>query len=804
MLLLALFLGQQMALFAQYSLSGTVTDESGSILVNANVQVDNSSPVETNSSGEFIISNLAKGDYNLRISHTDYAPYEQKITLTDHIKLTVKLTRSVFLSDEVIVHATRGSENAPLTQSRISKEELKARNLGQDMPYLMEMTPSMVSSSDAGAGVGYTNFRIRGTDHNRINITMNGIPVNDAESHGVWWVDLPDIASSVDNIQIQRGVGSSSLGAGAFGASINLQTNGLQKSAYAEIANSVGSFNTLKNSVSFGTGLIKQHFTFDGRFSRIVSDGFIDRASSNLKSYYLSGAYYTEKTLLKVNVFSGTEKTYQAWDGVPDNLISSNRTYNGLGEYMTFPDSSIHYYNNQTDNYWQDHYQALFSHSFSDKLTLNAAMHYTYGRGYYEEYKTNQDITAYKLDAVIVGSDTLTTSNLVRRKWIDNDFYGATWSLNYRDDNLDASFGGGINEYDGRHYGRVIWAQYMSNGQPDHQYYYSDGTKTDFNIYAKANYNISQIFSVYGDFQYRHIRHSLNGEGDDNDHADITQQHTFDFANPKAGFNIKLNENNKVYGFAGMSHREPSRDNFVDADPLQPSPKAETLLDYELGYQFQTQSAALGVNLYYMDYTDQLILTGKINDVGAAIMTNVDKSYREGVELTAAISLFDRLKWEANATFSRSIIKNFVSYTDDWDTWGQEAEQLGQRQIAFSPQAIAASQLTFSLTKQVDIGWTAKYVGKQYIDNTQSNSRALDAYLINNLLVKAHFGTKLLKKIDLIAQVNNLFNEKYSSNAWAYTYFMTDSETNVRSRNQMIGYYPQAGINYMAGLILSF
>ncbi|MDP4210776.1 MAG: TonB-dependent receptor [Bacteroidota bacterium] len=795
-ILLAFFLCSQLSAFSQYSVHGIVKDENGNAISGALVKIEQSfRGSNTNNNGEFLFTNLKTGDYKLNISSLGFETANQNISVNNNIEVTINLTHKIFLADEVVVRAIRATDNTPVSKSVITRDEIRFHNLGHDVPYLMDQTPSLVTTSDAGTGVGYTSFRIRGTDLSRINITMNGIPLNDAESHGVWWIDLPDIASSVENIQIQRGVGSSSMGAGAFGATINLQTLTLNKNPYAEVTSTAGSFNTFKNSVSFGTGLINGHLAFDGRVSKITSDGFIDRATSNLKSGYISGSYYTDKSLLKLIYTSGFEETYQAWNGIPSDTLKTNRTYNKLGAYKD-AQGITQYYKNQVDHYQQDHLQLLFSHALSSSLNFNAALHYTKGKGYYEEYQEHQALLQYNLENITIQGVTIDTTNLVRRKWLDNKFYGFTWSLNYTNGNINATLGGGWNQYYGVHYGRVIWAQYASNGQPDHQYYYSDGTKNDFNIFAKTTYQLTSALSIYGDLQFRRITQSLAGT--DKNLWDISQKHNFNFANPKVGFTIKMNQSSDIYGFVGIAHREPTRDNYVDAGRDKPAPKSERLTDYELGYNFKTETLKFGANLYYMDYFNQLVLTGQINEVGDPIMTNVKHSYRTGIELFAGIKAFDRLTWDVNATLSRNVIKNFVSYVDNWDTQSQEIYNLGDTRLAFSPAFVASSQLAFDVMDNLNVALTTKLVGKQYIDNTENEDQKLKPYFVNNLRLSYKIKTQYINDVNFIATINNIFNQKYETNAWVYQY-IEYNEHKVQD-----GFYPQAGRNFMVGLILKF
>ncbi len=653
-------------------------------------------------------------------------------------------------------------------------------------------------------------MRIRGTDQNRINITVNGIPLNDSESHGVWFVNMPDLLSSVDNIQIQRGVGTSSNGAASFGATLNLQTKTFKKDAYAEVNSFAGSFNTFRNSLSFGTGLINDKFTFDGRMSKIVSDGFVDRASSNLESFYFSGAYYTSKSILKFNIISGEEKTYQAWNGVPkvklendfagmqryldhwlidqeeyDHMINSNnRTYN------------FYTYDNETDNYKQDHYQLFYSYEFNPSLHLNTALHYTRGRGYYEQYKKDRDFADYQLEDIIINTDTIRSTDLIQQKWLDNHFYGGVFSIDYKTDKLDLIIGGGWNQYLGDHFGEVIWAQYASNSNIRHRWYENDGEKTDFNIYTKANYLLFNKLNVYIDLQYRDINYSI--EGIDDDQRDLTQKHKFNFFNPKLGLFYQINELHSSYLTFGIANREPNRSNYTDADPENPLPKPETLYNLELGYELKATKASFSSNIYYMSYKDQLVLTGQINDVGDPIMTNVDESYRLGLELSGGLKLAEKLDVTANATLSRNKIINFTEYVDNWDTWGQDAKNLGETNLSFSPDIIVNGAITYEIFNNFKAAFVSKYVGKQYIDNTSSDSRSIDPYFVNDLKLSYTLKTTSIKEIGFNLLINNIFNHEYESNAWVYRYKLGGEEY------LMDGYFPQAGINIFGGITVKF
>jgi iron complex outermembrane receptor protein len=804
--------------FAQFTLKGTVKTETGERLVGANLTISNGfNGTTTDVNGAYRFKNLKTGTYQLTISFIGYEKQNKEVKLTGDQTLDFELKQDHILAEEVLVSATRVKEKTPVAFATVEKKEIEGNNLGQDIPYLMSLTPSFVATSDAGTGVGYTNFRIRGTDLNRINVTVNGIPMNDAESHGTWWVDIPDLASSTDNIQVQRGVGTSTNGAAAFGATINLQTITINKDAFAECSSSVGSFGTVRNSVGVGTGLIKGKFTFDARLSKVSSDGFIDRASSGLKSFFVSGGYFTEKTILKVNVFSGLEDTYQAWNGVPSVRLNNDAA--GMKRYldhwlwssgserenqikydqMINSDSrtyNMYTYKNEIDHYQQDHFQMLFSHKFTELFNVNASLFYTPGKGYYEQYKYDQKLADYLITPSVVGGETIETSDLIRRKWLDNDFYGVTFSATQKQETGEFTFGGGYNVYDGNHFGRVIWARNAGDSEMDHEWYRGTGLKKDFNVFAKYNYELAENLNLFADFQYRTIDYTIGGL--DDDLRDLTQSHSFEFFNPKVGVFYKLNDLQDIYANFARANREPNRDNYVDADPNGKQPTYETLNDFELGYKYNSSRMALGVNAYLMSYQNQLILTGEINDVGAPIMVNVDNSYRAGLELMAGMKLTQKLKWDVNLTLSKNKIKEFTEYVDDWDNGGQIATKLGTTDLAFSPEVIANSQLNWIATKGLNVSLQSYSVSKQYIDNTSSNDRKLNGYFLNNLKFTYRVPLKFAKEFNLHLMVNNLFDVEYENNAWVYSYVYGGE------RFAMDGYFPQAGINFMAGLDIKF
>lgn len=796
---------------AQFTLKGTVKNETGERLVGANLLISGSfTGTTTDVNGAFEFRNLKVGNYQLTVSFLGYEKQILDLNLSGNQNLEIALKPDYIMAEEVLVSANRVHEKTPVAFATVQKSEIRENNMGQDIPYLLTLTPSFVATSDAGTGVGYTNFRIRGTDLNRINVTVNGIPMNDAESHGTWWVDVPDLASSTDNIQVQRGVGTSTNGAAAFGATINLQTSAINKASSAEFSSSAGSFGTLKNSAGVSSGLIKGKFSFDARLSKVNSDGFIDRASSDLKSFFVSGGYFTASTILKVNVFSGLEDTYQAWNGVPSVRLNNDLT--GMQRYadhylysqkqvdeMIASDNrtyNLYTYPNQVDHYQQDHYQLLFSQKINPTLNLNASLFYTKGQGYYEEYKEDQSLADYKITPPVMGSETITNSDLIRRKWLDNDFYGATFSFSHKDETSDFTFGGGYNEYNGNHFGKVIWARNAGTSEINHEWYRGTGLKKDFNLYAKYNYELVENVNLFADLQYRTINYAIGGI--DDDLRDLTQTHNFEFFNPKVGIYYQLNEKQNLYANFARANREPNRDNYVDADPEGKRPNFETLNDFELGYKYNSGKLALAANLYYMLYQNQLILTGEINDVGAPIMTNVDNSYRAGLELMAGYKLTKKLKWDINVTFSKNKIKDYTEYIDDWDNGGQISNKLGTTDLAFSPEMIANSQISWMATKGLKVNLLTNSVSKQYTDNSSNNDRKLDGYLINNLNVSYQIKQKLAKEMSLRLMVNNLFNVQYENNAWVYSYFYEGQ------RWAMDGYFPQAGINFLAGIDIKF
>ena len=771
------------------TLSGLIRD-SESNLPGAAISIEGTfRGTSADAEGRYQLTNLSAGTYTFRFSLLGYESKNQTVTIPGTTRLDVTLEKTAFVVDEVVVSATRATDKSAMAYSTVTAPELRKLNLGQDLPLLLNFTPSVVTTSDAGAGVGYTGIRIRGSDATRVNVTLNGIPYNDAESQGTFWVNMPDFASSVSSVQIQRGVGTSTNGAGAFGATLNVQTNALHREPYAEVNLSGGSFNTRKANVLAGTGLLKEHWVVDARLSTIKSDGFIDRAFSNLKSFYVSGGYYGQKSYVRLNVFSGQEQTYQAWYGVPETILPINRTYNSLT------------YDNETDNYQQDQYQLVSSHELSRNWRLNASAFYTKGRGYYEQFKENDKLNKYGLPNVVIKDSVIKSSDIIRRRWLDNDFYGGIFSLDYTGfGKLTGNIGGGWNQYKGKHFGEVIWARFASTSNIRQRYYEDDATKTDVNAYVKAYYQFSPRLTAFGDLQFRTVNYSFLGFN--NNLQNVEQSASLTFFNPKAGLTYVLNDRNTLYASFGVGNKEPNRDDYTQSTPAS-RPRPERLYDWEAGYKLRQRRLSFTANAYYMDYRDQLVLSGRINDVGAYNRVNVGQSYRTGIELETGFQMSTALRWNINATFSRNKIRGFTEYLDNFDTGNQEVKNYARTDIAFSANQIMGSQLTYTLAKGLDLSLLSKYVGKQYLDNTSNESRKLNPYFVNDIRLAYVWKpptrrTGFAEEIGLTLLLNNVLNELYESNGYTYAYV---SEGTTRADN---AYYPQAGRNALVGLRMRF
>lgn len=792
---------------AQFTISGKVSDaQTGNALPGTTISIQNSGiTTVSDARGNYSIANLKTGRYVLKISYIGYQAIVKSIDLSYNATLNISLNPATKLTDEVTVRGTRATDNSPTTYTNLSKKDIQKNNLGQDLPYLLDQTPSVVTTSDGGTGIGYTYIHIRGSDASRINVTINGVPYNDPEEQQVYFVDIPDFASSVDNIQIQRGVGTSTNGAGAFGASINIQTTTRRDTSYLELNNSVGSFGTVKNTLNIGTGLLGGHFSFDGRLSRIYSDGYVDRAFADLKSYFLSGAYYGKTTLIRFNAFSGTEHTYQAWDGDPeDSLRAGNRRYNELGD-----EGNGTYYKNQTDNYTQDHYQLLVDQKITDKLSFNGALHYTHGYGYYEEYQPAQELSSYNINPVIIGTDTISTTDLTRRLWLNNKFYGLTYNLNYNpNNNLNIDLGGAYNQYRNAHYDNIEWTQQSTNIPPDYQYARNDAFKTDFNIYGKVDYRIGKL-KLYADMQYRHLSYNYFYVDGYDQTIGPKQQVWLDFFNPKAGVSYQIDKQDNLYASFAIANHEPDRNDYVQATPGT-YPHPERLNDWELGYRTQRGIFTGGINAFYMLYDNQLVLTGALNDVGDQIRSNVKSSYREGLEFDGHFKFTNWLNWNATASLSSNKVKNFNQALTNYDNNTEVNYTLSKSNIAFSPDVVASSEISFKPLAGGEIAFISKYVSRQYLDNTSNtnpagygpadplSNRYLNAYFVNGVRFGYNFSIKSVKNIGLTLLVNNIFNAKYESNGATYPDIEGGKVVNYNY------FFPQAPTNFLLGLNLKF
>ena len=730
--------------------------------------------------------------------------------------------KSVELQDVQVV-ATRATHKTPVAFTNMSKEQLKAVNFGQDIPYLLSLTPSITMTSDAGNGIGYTSLRVRGTDPSRINITTNGIPMNDAESAQLYWVNMGDFASSVQSMQIQRGVGTSTNGAGAFGATLNMQTENIGVEPFIGLDLSGGSYYSHKQTLRFGTGLLGEHWGIQGRLSNIGSKGYLERASTKLNSYFLQAGYFGENTMVKFITFNGIEETYHAWNYTSKYEQSLyGRRYNSCGEYYD-ADGNTRYYDNQTDNYHQQNYQLIWNQRLSNVLSLNAALHYTKGQGYYEEYKRKRTLFEYGLDNQM----TWATSDLVRQKKMDNDFYGVVASIQYDNkSNLQATLGGGWNKYDGNHFGLVKWVKSPVDALlPDHKYYDNNTKKTDFNVYGKVTYEFLRGLNAFVDLQYRHVGVKMEGPTDEinwdnNQRIVYNMDESFNFFNPKFGLNYDITPNHKVYASYAIAHKEPTRNNFENNINAElEMPKAERLNDLELGYKYQSKVFTAGANFYWMDYKDQFVLTGEIDKIGEAITRNVDKSYRLGVEVEAALKPVDWFRWDVNATWAKNQVKGItVKLTDN------SVADLGDQPLAFSPDWIVNNIFTFNY-KGLNASIQSQYISEQYMTNTGFKSyktlddngqptdvsMMLDGHFVTNIDLSYNFKLPKLgiKDATIGVTLYNLFSAEYDNNGWAAPAYEKENGKVVAtgwgtSDLYEAGFAPSAPFNMMAHLSVNF
>jgi len=813
--LIGVFYALNFNFFAQNTLFGTVRDQKGEPLPGTNVTVEGGNyGTYTDQNGSFRINNLPTQVIVLLFELPGLASTKREIKPSDFNKaIEVKMNTNTKNLEEVQVVSTRAIESSTSITTIRKTNPLEKKNFGQDIPTLLEATPSVVTTSDAGTGIGYTGIRIRGVDASRINVTINGIPVNDPESHDVYWVNMPDLASSIENLQVQRGVGTSTNGAAAFGASLNIKSQDISNSAFGVLDNSIGSFNTFKTTIKAGTGLINNKFSLETRLSKINSDGYIDRASADLRSYYLAGAYVGKKSVVKAIAFSGKEVTYQSWNGTPEsrikgdvdemnafvdrnklsekdsaNLLNSGRTYN------------FYTYENEVDNYQQDNYQLHFTHSFKPNLIMNVAGHYTYGRGYYEQYRKDDDLSDYGYNPIILGNDTITSTDLIRRRWLDNDFIGGVYSLQYNLSKLQLTFGGAANTYIGRHFGEVIWARFAADGEIRDRYYDNNAQKTEFSNYLKATYRPINRILITGDLQYRHVNYSFLGIDDvSGELLDLEQNVQFNFFNPKVAINYALNTQQIIFASFGIANREPVRKDFRESTP-ENRPKYENMRDLELGYTYNAPKINVTTNIYWMDYTNQLILTGQINDVGGYTRTNTKNSYRAGIELIGSYKIISSLRLNGAVTFSQNKIKQFDEfvdeYLDDEPYFTQQIISHSNTDLAFSPNVVANGGFSFMPLKNFTIDWMSKYVSRQYLDNTSNKNRSINPFTFSNITLSYTLNNVLFKEITFGVLVNNVFNSFYSNNGYTFSYIYGGETTTENF------YYPQAGTNFLGRILI--
>jgi iron complex outermembrane receptor protein len=803
-----ILLSISMLSFAQFSINGLVLNEQGKPIVNAEIRLDNNKVTLSNVDGGFSFFNVEKAEVRMEISHLSYEgqQFNLDLKITDFIK--VELKNNNYILDEISIASSWAGEDYPITQSNIYKEEIQLNNLGQDVPFLLDQTPNVVITSDAGAGIGYTGIRIRGSDPSRINISINGIPFNDSESQGTFWVNLPDFAASTDQIQIQRGIGTSTNGAGAFGATINLKTDTYSQKPKARLENTIGSFDTRKHNIQLSSGLLNNHWAFEGRLSTIKSDGYIDRASSDLNSYYLSGAYISDKTIIKGIHYSGHEITYQSWYGTPESRVNGDvegmmihALNNGLSEAQT--DNllnagrtyNFYEYDNQVDNYNQDHYQLHFNHKLSNAININAALHYTHGFGYFEQFRPGDEFGDYGLDEPIINGSPIGEGDFIRRRWLDNDFYGITFNSSYEKDDWSFILGGAYNEYRGDHFGEIIWAQLGQDLNIRDRYYDNVGNKDDFNIYLKSTYGITDKLSLFADLQFRSVQYETFGLSSDLINLDVDV--AYNFFNPKFGLSYALNNTSQIYASYSRGNREPVRADFVDALTDQ-EPLPESMDDFEFGFKSTNRKLSFEANAYFMNYQNQLVLSGALNDVGSPVRINVDQSYRAGVELAAGYAFNEKLSLAANLALSQNKIKAFDETVYDY-TNGFEilTNPFSDTDISFSPNVVGGATLSYKPITNLDLQWRAKYVGNQFLDNTSDINRQLDAYLVNDLLIAYDLKFNSSNKLELRLKVNNVLNELYSANGYTFNYIFGEKIV----ENFL---YPQATRNILIGINLEF
>tara|TARA_B110000046_G_scaffold52784_1_gene59126 strand:- start:22645 stop:24990 length:2346 start_codon:yes stop_codon:yes gene_type:complete len=761
-----------------FTLKGKVVDENNESLSGATILVkETNKGTATDFDGKFNV-NLPKGEYTIQVSFIGYKTNIQGVIIVNQdVELNFFLTSDENVLEEVLVSAVRVNAEVPVTFSNLSKKEISKRNLGQDIPILLNYMPSVVSSSDAGAGVGYTYMSVRGSNGERINVTVNGIPYNDPESHGTFWVNLGDFASSTQNLQLQRGVGTSTNGSGAFGASLNILTDAISEESFGEISNSFGSFGTRKHTVKFSTGKIDDHIEIAGRLSNISSDGYIDRASADLKSYYLQGSYTDENTLIKAVTFGGKEKTYQAWAGLTADELASDRRQNPYT------------YDNEVDDYQQNHYQLHWNEKLNKSWSTNLALNYTKGAGFFEQFKEDEDAADFN-NLIIDGTDVIV------RRWLENDFYVVNFNTNYKTDKLNFISGISYSNYTGDHFGEVIWGEDLAQDvNIRDRYYFSDAKKTDFSIFAKATFKINEKLSGYIDVQGRFVNYQTAGITSDLASIDVNAD--FNFFNPKFGFTYEINQDNNLYTSFAVANKEPNRNDF-EGGVTTP----ESLNDLEFGWRIKKENIKLNTNIYYMDYKNQLVLTGALDDVGAPIRETSGNSYRLGLEIDADITINDQFSIKPNAAFSSNKNKNFVAQVNG------TLKDLGNTNLSFSPDVVVGNMLIYNPLEYLQISFLSKFVGKQFMSNfnsTVSNNDVLDSYFTSDLnIIYEMKPSKIFKSIVFSALVNNIFNKEYVDRGYYYTYDDTWSNSGTTTTLDGAGYYPQATRNFLVGVSLKF
>ena len=736
------------------------------------------------------------------------------VLISTNIQLSAQLqadTLSNINLEEVIVSATRAGENTPVSYSNIDEAQLKKQNAANNLPVVLQTLPSLVSFTEGGTGVGNTSLRIRGTDATRINVTLNGMPLNNPETQEVYWVNLPDLSSSLQSVQVQRGIGTSTNGSAAFGASMSLKTLSASSDAYGEASSTVGSYGTFSSSLAAGTGLLSKGFALDARYSKVLSDGYIQNGKVDHSNLFLSLSHYGSKQLLRINYINGIQHTGITWNGVsPEQIDEYGRRFNTAGAYFDSA-GNLRYYDNDTDNYYSNILQLIFTRELSHNLSLNVNLSYNNGYGYYENYRSGSDMkkgdkyNKFGLKNQIVDGVEYKSSQLIRQKFLSNDFYVANFSLNYNLNPLQLVVGGLMSDFDGSHYGKLPWIKFNQDIPVDYEWYRNEGRKKEYTLFSKAEYEATSILSLFADLQYRYIDYRFT-EADD-DMADLTSNHYFSFFNPKAGVFIKPNDNNQFYASIAVGNREPLRTDLKDGIKFgaEKTIKPERMIDYELGYRFvSNEGLLLAGNLYYMDYNNQMVQTGKLNDIGYKIMENVKNSYRTGIEIETQIPISNYLRLDANATFSKNIIKNYTAFYDVYDSYydkllRQDSENLGNTDISFSPNVIAMGSLTYTPKRNLSFNLMGKYVGKQYYDNTSNDDHSLDAYFVSNFMAGYTFSKSRFGEIDLQFMVNNIFDKKYIANAWVATDKLEDGQSFVYK-----GLFPQATRNFMGRVTLRF